>query len=849
MGASMKTNKKAFSFVANTKKPKKGNNSTAQGRRNSSRKSNGYSKKSHSFSMTKKFKGLQKIFIKDPAAKLRHNNQTPNNQISAMMSIPATGSMKNNNNSMIANKNILHHASCRRKPIKSSKLDTHQYYEQDKDKFWQWDMLANTSSSRGKRSSILDLSGIIPVSGNRTTLLKKNSVNVPNYRSSSKNKFCMSNRANLREMRTSEQNSATANYVKANPLSFHIQNDKNDSRCCISAIGMHTHYLNNSIGDSEELVENTNRSTVKKKKTAQITQKYNSGRFQYSSQEGNPNYSSLSNSDLPDEKISNRQRNRGSTISYHQQRKGKSKTSKGYYKSTGDKHEFKSNSKSKKRKISKRNRSSKNHENAQTPMSMTKYAKTNTKEFTAECDSIAKRKRRKVQNVDSAKHHKNASDNSIMYTSHSCGPNIHELIDPKIAKQANAGLQPSYSPYVSNNTNNRKASQRSKSTNPHVSSNPHNPMDCSEGFVNIDLSQLPHDMTQREVVETMIRKHEISNFMYSDEDEDTSRYIMQNPDDRRTCRRSQYNNKKPSPSKDSTSPIDFHKKILLGSKSSSLALKSVTNEAEPPTSKTEKGINKSNIITDEVVGKLMQSMSSNLECLQNYDKNKGSNTNGQAEKKFFLYCNILEELTTHYPKLKDLLITLKEGFQATIRNIVANKIKEKGIRDSNKINEERENLHKIQKQFDDRGVIIEEQEDIIESKDDMIQQMKQRIATLTNENQSLQNMLEKHRVNGIKLQDENDQLRGDIERMRKLEDDIIERCEMFESTDQDLAVALKEMREQEKLEDAQKLEKYSKDVPKLNLEKVQEIIRLKCEEENMESYIEEEEEETSLDEN
>jgi len=60
--------------------------------------------------MTKKIKGLQKIFIKDPTTKLRHHNQTPNNQISAMMSIPATGNMKNNN-SMIASKNILHHAS------------------------------------------------------------------------------------------------------------------------------------------------------------------------------------------------------------------------------------------------------------------------------------------------------------------------------------------------------------------------------------------------------------------------------------------------------------------------------------------------------------------------------------------------------------------------------------------------------------------------------------------------------------------------------------------------------------------------------------------------------------------
>ena len=41
----------------------------------------------------------------------------------------------------------------------------------------------------------------------------------------------MSNRANLREMRAGEQNSAAANYIKGNPLSFHMQNDKNDSRC------------------------------------------------------------------------------------------------------------------------------------------------------------------------------------------------------------------------------------------------------------------------------------------------------------------------------------------------------------------------------------------------------------------------------------------------------------------------------------------------------------------------------------------------------------------------------------------------------------------------------------------
>lgn len=326
-------------------------------------------------------------------------------------------------------------------------------------------------------------------------------------------------------------------YPSTNPLSFHIQNDKNDSRCCISAIGMHTHYLNNSIGDSEELIDSTNRNTIKKKKAAQITQKYNSGRFQYSSQEGNPNYSSLSNSDFPEDKISNRQRNRNSAMSYHQQRKVKSKTSKGYYKSTGERPEFKSNSKSKsvKRKVSKRNRSSKHHETAQTPISMSKNGKMNQNmyEFTSELDSVAKRKRSKVRAAENAKHHKNVSDNSIMYTSHSCGPNIQELIEQKVAQKAN-GIQASYSPYVSNNTNNRKTSQRSKSTNPHIATNAHNKLNCSEGFVNIDLSQLPHDMTQREVVETMIRKHEISNFMYSDEDEDTTRYIMQNPDDRRT---------------------------------------------------------------------------------------------------------------------------------------------------------------------------------------------------------------------------------------------------------------------------------------------------------------------------
>lgn len=538
---------------------------------------------------------------------------------------------------------------------------------------------------------------------------------------------------------------------------------------------MHTHYLNNSIGDSEELVEHTNRNNLKRK-TAQLNQKYNSGRFQYSSQEGNPNYSSLSNSDFPDEKQSNRQRNRVSAVNYHQQRKVKSKTSKGYYKSTVERSDFKSNSKSKKRKISKRNRSSKNHETAQTPISMTKIAKSNNfNDFTMECESIASRKRRKTQGAENVKHQKNISDNSIMYTSHSCGPNIQELLDAKVTKQTSTGVQPSYSPYVSNNANNRKASQRSKSTNPNIASNPQNKVGCAEGFVNIDLSQLPHDMTQREVVETMIRKNEISNFMYSDEDEDTSRYIMQNPDDRRTCRRSQCNKKTEivedlANPKESVSPINFHKKIVLGSKSNSIALKTASIDTEDISSTRVKDSFKGSLVTEEIVQKLVSSMSENLKCLEECDRNKSKavTTNNSHEKKFFLYCNVLDDLAAHFPKLKSLLNTVKEGFQTSIRNIVANELKEKGLRESNRILKERENLSRIQKGYDDRGVIIEEQEDIIEGKDSLIRSLKQ-------ENQNLQKMLEKHRVNGIKLQDENDHLRAEVERLRKIEEDALER--------------------------------------------------------------------------
>jgi uncharacterized coiled-coil protein SlyX len=661
----------------------------------------------------------------------------------------------------------------------------------------------------------------------------------------------MSNRANLREMRTSEQNSATTNYIKGNPLSFHIQNDKNDSRCCISAIGMHTHYLNNSIGDSEELIDMTNRNVMKKQL---ITQKYNSGRFQYSSQEGNPNYSSLSNTDFPDEKASTRQKNRISAINYHQQRKGKSKTSKGYYKSTTDKPELKSNSKSKKRKISKRNRS-KNHENAQTPLSRTKFAKANgLTEFTAEHDSIAKKKRRKTQGAENIKHHKNVSDNSIMYTSHSCGPNIKELIDSKVSKHATTALQPSYSPYVSNNTNNRKTSQRSKSTNPHIAIT-QGKLNCFEGFVNIDLSQLPHDMTQREVVETMIRKHELSNFMYSDEDEDTSRYMIQNLDDRRTCRRSQYNkntdmltNEKQKSSnkdsraiviaKDSTSPIDFQKKIVLGSKSNSITCKTATLETEGVKhlhhlSKRRRESVKSSLLSDDIITQLVTKMKEDSECLEQCDKqNNKTSSKAQEEKKFFLYCNMLEELATHYPKLKNLTTMLKEGFQSTIRNIVANEVKEKGIRESSKFLKERENVCKIQKKFAEKEVKMDQQEEIIEN---------------------LQNMLEKHRINGMKLQDENDRLKVELDVMRKVDVDknssehysSINSMQMFQSTDRDISLALWELREIEKQKDLAKFQKYAKAVPKLDMKKVHEVIRLKNEDDGIDSYCEGEESESS----
>jgi len=522
------------------------------------------------------------------------------------------------------------------------------------------------------------------------------------------------------------------------------------------------------------LVENTNRNNMKKK-TVQISQKYNSGRFQYSSQEGNPNYSSLSNSDMPDEKASNR--NRVFAVNYHQQRKGKSKTSKGYYKSTNEKSDRKSTSKSKKRKVSKRTRTLKNPESAQTPMSMSKITKNNRiQEFTTEGDSVIKSKRKRVQPNDSVKHHKNASDNSAMYTSHSCGPNIKELIDPKAAKNGTTGIQPSYSPYVSNN-NNRKSSHRSKSTNPHVVNTQQSKLNCSEGFVNIDLSLLPHDMTQREVVETMIRKHEKSSCMYSDEDEDTSRYIIQNPDDRRTCRRSQHSKKNDMIEslvniKESKSPIEYRKKIILGSKSNSIEYKTATIETNNEISSSIKEYPSQDLITEEVIEKMFDSMQDDLNLLSRNDSSKGkSNTKSQDEKKFFLYCNKLEELSLQYPKLKDFLGTIKEGFQVTIRNFISNKVEEEGnpgfMTKSNNFIVSMLKI-KMQKQFIDRGIKLEKQEEIIENKDDII-------LSLQEDNSHLQAVLEKHRINGMELQEENEQLKIEMEKLRKIEQELIDR--------------------------------------------------------------------------
>lgn len=180
-------------------------------------------------------------------------------------------------------------------------------------------------------------------------------------------------------------------------------------------------------------------------------------------------------------------------------------------------------------------------------------------------------------------------------------------------------------------------------------------LNCFEGFVNIDLSQLPHDMTQREVVETMIRKHEMSNIMHSDEDEDTSRYTGLNVDDRRTCRRSQYNKKNDVLSsrnksnsskergnifieKESSSPIDLNQKIILDSKQKEVQMKKNPVKVEGEISNRRKKSIESSLITEEVVTKMLMKMNADLECLQSCDKNKESKHKKiEEEKKFFLY--------------------------------------------------------------------------------------------------------------------------------------------------------------------------------------------------------------------
>lgn len=97
-------NKRAFTFITNSKKGKKQSHSSNPGKRNSSRRNNGYSKKSHSFSMTKKFRGLQKIVTKEAELKGRQHNQTPNNQIGGIMAIKPENSMKNTNNGNMVTK-------------------------------------------------------------------------------------------------------------------------------------------------------------------------------------------------------------------------------------------------------------------------------------------------------------------------------------------------------------------------------------------------------------------------------------------------------------------------------------------------------------------------------------------------------------------------------------------------------------------------------------------------------------------------------------------------------------------------------------------------------------------------
>ena len=62
--------------------------------------------------------------------------------------------------------------------------------------------------------------------------------------------------------------------------------------------------------------------------------------------------------------------------------------------------------------------------------------------------------------------------------------------------------------------------------------------------------------------------------------------------------------------------------------------------------------------------------------------------------------------------------------------------------------------------------------------------------------------------------------------MNKIEEDTLEKYEHLESTNEDLALAIKEVREQERKKE-KKFEKYAKILPKLDMQKVEEINRLK----------------------
>ena len=88
---------------------------------------------------------------------------------------------------------------------------------------------------------------------------------------------------------------------------------------------------------------------------------------------------------------------------------------------------------------------------------------------------------------------------------------------------------------------------------------------------------------------------------------------------------------------------------------------------------------------------------------------------------------MFDELLNNYPKLKQLMEYLKEGLQTSIRNIVANEVEEKGIREYHIIHKEGKKLLKIKKQYADKQLKIERQEDIIDRKDDKIDKLMEKI--------------------------------------------------------------------------------------------------------------------------